>query len=609
MPYIPIHDYGLIGDRNSCALVSREGSIDWACFPRFDSPSSFAAVLDDVKGGRCAIEVRGGRAVAQRYVPETTVLEATFESADGVAQVSDFMTHAEARNPEAPHEIIRIVTCISGSPTMRLAFQPRLDYARGETKLRRLRSGVMAEHKVGNLGIVADLPFSIEDAEDGGQQATAEFTMSTGDTVHIAILHNPRRLPGIQTLDCRNKLLRVVRRDRASITELRYDGYLRDEVVRSYLTLRLLMYSPTGAIVAAPTTSLPEAIGGGRNWDYRFSWLRDSAWTLGILQRIGGARDGQAYLAWTVKECQMGLDSMQILYGIHSESTLTEITLDHLEGYRGSRPVRIGNDAAFHRQLDVFGEVALTLSLFHRFSGALPPHAWQLFSHMADLAAGSWRMPDRGIWEVRGQEQHFVYSKVMCWVALDRAVRIGEAHGYDGDIARWRAERDLLRDEILEQGWSEEKQSFVQAYGTEALDASALLIAFVDFLPIDDPRLRSTIRRIQQELADGPFVRRYRVDETDDGLEGEEGAFYILTFWLIGALLMIGETEEALKYFDMVSQTANHLGLFAEMYDPHTGEGLGNFPQAFSHIGFLHTARNVNAIMRRNDDYDEELQA
>ena len=608
MPYIPIHDYGLIGDMNSCALVSREGSIDWACFPRFDSPSVFAALLDDAKGGRCSIEVEGAQSVSQRYVPDTTILETTYESAAGAVQVSDFMTHASARDPEAPHEIIRIIMCLSGSPTVRLSFQPRLDYARGETRLTRVRAGVTAEHETGSLGLSADLPFEIVDAGDGGQRAVAEFTVSEGDTVHIAIVHNLRRLPSIGTMDCRNKMVRAARRDRASVTKLRYDGYLRDEVVRSYLTLRLLIYDPTGAVVAAPTTSLPEALGGERNWDYRFSWLRDSAWTLGVLQRIGDSHDGEAYLEWTVHECQLGLDSMQILYGIAPESVLTETVLDHLEGYRGSAPVRIGNDAAFHRQLDVFGEVALTLSVFYRYTGKLSDNAWGLLARMANLAADSWRLPDRGIWEVRGPEQHFVYSKVMCWVALDRAVKLAEGHGFDGNIEHWRTQRDLLRDEIFARGWSETKQCFVQAYDSEAVDASALLIPFLGFLSYDDPRLRSTVRRIQEELADGPFVRRYRVEETDDGLEGEEGAFYILTFWLIGALLTIGEKDEALAYFETVSKTANHLGLFAEMHDPKTGEALGNFPQAFSHIGFIHTARNVNALMRRVE-YEEELLA
>lgn len=608
MPYIPIHDYGLIGDMNSCALVSRAGSIDWACFPRFDSPSVFAAVLGDLEGGRCSLEAAAEQSVSQRYLPDTTVLETTYTTAGGAVTVCDFMTHAAPRSPEAPHEIIRVIEGVRGAVRMRLRFQPRLDYARGETTLTRTRSGVLAQNEGHALGIIADLPFAIERAPDGGVQAAAEFTVAEGERVHAAICYGVERLPSIGAMDCRTKLERAIRRDRATVSKLRYEGYLRDEVVRSFLTLHLLIYEPTGAIVAAPTTSLPESLGGERNWDYRYSWLRDSAWTLGILHRLGDPHEGEAFLDWIVGQCWLGVESMQVLYGIAPESDLRETALGHLEGYRGSRPVRIGNDAAFHRQLDVFGEVALTLSVFHRYSGKLSDTAWELLSRMADLAADSWRLPDRGIWEVRGPEQHFVYSKIMCWVALDRAVKLAEEHGFQGGVARWREQRELVREEVLREGWSDAKQTFVQAYGSEVVDASALLIPFLGFLPLDDPRLRSTVRRVQQELAQGPFVRRYRVDETDDGLEGEEGAFYILSFWLIGSLLALGETQEALAHFEAVAKTASPLGLFAEMYDPALGQALGNFPQAFSHIGFIHTVRNINELMRRRE-YEEELLA
>ena len=608
MPYIPIHEYGLIGDMNSCALVSRRGSIDWACFPRFDSPSVFAAVLDDIKGGFCVISAAGEYTVTQRYLHDTTVLETTYETQTGTAAVYDFMTHAPARHPEAPHEIIRIIKGVHGSVPMQLVFQPRLDYARGETAFAAVSNGVLATQGDQSLGLIAPLPLRVAAAPDGGEQATADFVVSEGETIHVAIVFGLRRLPSIRSMDCNRKMERAVRRDRASCAKLHYDGYLRDEVVRSFLTLHLLIYEPTGAIVAAPTTSLPESLGGDRNWDYRFSWLRDSAWTLGILYRIGDPHEGEAFLEWLVNQCVLGLESMQILYGIAPESELKEITLDHLAGYRNSNPVRIGNDAAFHRQLDVFGEVALSLTVFHRYTGKLSETAWGLLKRMANLAATAWRLPDRGIWEVRGPEQHFVYSKVMCWVALDRAVKIVESQGFKGDVEHWRQQRDLIHADVLENGWSESKQCFVQAYGSEAVDASALLIPFLGFLPYGDPRLRSTIRRIQEELAEGPFVRRYRIDETDDGLEGEEGSFYILSFWLIGSLLSIGEKEEALEYFDIVSKTASHLGLFAEMYDPGFGQAIGNFPQAFSHIGFIHTARNINELMREHE-YEEELHA
>ena len=608
MPYLPIHEYGLIGDMNSCALVSSRGSIDWACFPRFDSPSVFAAVLDDRKGGRCSLHPPGIYSSTQRYLPDTTILETSFETEDGTARVCDLMTRAPARSPDAPHEIVRIVEGVRGSVTMRLVFQPRLDYARGATTLSVSRNGVLASHPEGVLALVSDEPFTVEPAEDGGDQAVAEFTLEEGDRAEFVLAFGVRRVPSISAMDCGAKLERAVRHDEASVAKLGYSGYLRDEVVRSYLTLHMLIFEPTGAIVAAPTTSLPESLGGVRNWDYRYSWLRDSAWTLGILYRLGDPHEGEAFIDWVVDQCAMSIESMQILFGIAPESELEELELDHLEGYARSSPVRIGNGAAFHRQLDVFGEVALSLAVFHRYSGKLSDKAWGLFRHMADLAAEMWHMEDRGIWEVRGPEQHFVYSKVMCWVALDRAAKLAEGHGFEGDVAHWRRQRDLIREEVLTRGWSDTKRSFVQAYDSDAVDASALLIPFLGFLPADDPRIRSTVRRVQMELAHGPFVRRYRTDDTDDGLVGEEGAFYILSFWLIGALMTIGETQEALDYFHTVFGTANHLGLFAEMHDPATGEALGNFPQAFSHIGFIHTARNINEMMR-SQSYEEELQA
>ena len=593
---------------NSCALVSTGGSIDWACFPRFDSPSVFAAVLDDTRGGRCSLSAEGVHAVTQRYLPDTTVLETLYETREGTARVRDFMTRASARSPEAPHEIVRIVEGLRGSVTMRLVFQPRLDYARGQTNLTLDRNGVLASHPQGTLALIGDVPFTVEASADGGEQATAEFTVQEGDRAEFVLAFGARRAPSISTMDCASKLERAIRHDQASAAKLDYSGYLRDELVRSYLTLHMLIFEPTGAIVAAPTTSLPESLGGVRNWDYRYSWLRDSAWTLGILYRLGDPHEGEAFIDWVVDQCAMSIESMQILFGIAPESELEEIELDHLEGYRQSSPVRIGNGAAFHRQLDVFGEVALSLAVFHRYSGNLSDKAWGLLKQMADLAAVMWHMEDRGIWEVRGPEQHFVYSKVMCWVALDRAVKLAEGHGFEGDIQHWSRQRDLIREEVLDKGWSDSKRSFVQAYGSDAIDASALLIPFLGFLPPDDPRIRSTVRRVQMELAEGPFVRRYRLDDTDDGLVGEEGAFYILSFWLIGALMTIGETQEALSYFHRVFETASHLGLFAEMHDPASGQALGNFPQAFSHIGFIHTVRNINEMMR-SQSYEEELLA
>ena len=607
MGYRHIHEYGIIGDMNSCALVSIDGSIDWACFPRLDSPSVFASILDDDKGGRFAIAPVGLHTVTQRYLPDTTILETTFTTDSGAVSVTDFMTMAAPRAEASPHEIVRVVRGIRGTVGMRVVFQPRLDYARGLTTLTPERHGMLAHNGEERLALITDLPVQVEEAPDGGEQASLAFDVQEGETLHLIAAYGVDRTPSVGAMDCEAKLARAHRVSEATVAKISYDGRWRDEIIRSFLTLHLLIYEPTGAIVAAPTTSLPEFIGGERNWDYRFSWLRDGAWVVDVLLRLGDPHEAKAFLDWIVSQCWLGLESMQILYGISPESELREVTLEHLEGYRGSAPVRIGNDAAFHRQLDVFGEVAISLAAYHKYQGALPDSAWGLLERVADLAADMWHLPDRGIWEVRGEEQHFVYSKMMCWVALDRAAHLGETLGHDGSVERWRDEAERIRDDILANGWSEEKQAFVQAYSGEAMDASALLMAFVGFLPQGDPRLRSTVKRVQQELAVGPFVRRYLASETDDGFEDGEGAFYMLSFWLIGALMSVGETDEAIAKFEELIETKNHLGLFAEMIDPATGEALGNFPQAFSHIGLIHTARNLSEALRTDEPQTELL--
>jgi len=593
-PYPAIHDYGIIGDMNSAALVSVHGSVDWVCFPRFDSPSTFAALLDQGKGGRFALSPIGTYSSSQRYQHDTTVLDTSFSTDSGSVTVTDFMASANIRKAESPHEIVRIVRGVSGTLRMRLVFQPRLDYARGKTAITLRPHGAMARQGDERVALVSDLPLELERAADGGEQVVAEFVVQQGQTIEFLVAYGMANISHIDTVDCQRKLDHSRSAALSIVGELDYDGRWRDQVVRSVLTLHMLTYGPTGAIVAAPTTSLPEFIGGERNWDYRYSWLRDSAWAVGILYRLGDADEGEEFVEFLVDRCQLEIESMQILHGISEESTLNEHTLDHLEGYRGSGPVRVGNDAAFHRQLDVFGAVAQSLGTYHKYHGTLPEEAWRLLSLVADLAAASWHLPDNGIREVRGQLQHFVYSKIMCWVALEQAAGLAEAHGHAEKIPGWRAAAAELHADILAKGWSDKKQSFVQAYGSEALDASALMIPFLGFLPADDPRVRSTIKAVQGELADGPFVHRYNVEETDDGLSGDEGAFFILSFWLIGALLAIGESDEAERMFEEVTAVSSPLGLFAEMWDPSSGHALGNFPQAFSHIGFIHTARNLS---------------
>ena len=587
----PIHDYGLIGDMNSCALVGDNGSVDWACFPRFDSPSVFAAILGP-NGGRFTIEPREAYASSHRYVEGTNVLETTFTTASGSFAIIDFMPLARPSQATAPHEIHRIVRGISGRVDARAVFEPRLGYGEGETTMRPGRHGAVAHRKGESLALITDIPLQVSRGK-----AEAAFSLGPDERVPFVAAWGYWRTPPPRAMDWEAKLERTLRFWEATSAKLQYTGEWRDWVLRSFLALHLLIYEPTGAIVAAPTTSLPEWIGGGRNWDYRFCWLRDAAWSMGVLFRLGDPHEGEAFVRWVVSQCQLGLEHMQILYGIAPESVLEERELPHLAGYGGSPPVRVGNDAAFHRQLDVFGEVALSLSTYHKHHGDLTDEMWELVRRMADLAARAWHMEDRSIWEVRGPERHFVYSKVMCWVALDRACALVEAHGYEGPVDFWRAEAGKIKADVLANGWSHAKQSFVQYYGGESLDASALLIPFVGFLEPGDPRIASTVRAVQRELADGPFVRRYVAAETDDGLDCDEGAFYMLSFWLIGALLTIGETKEAAQLFDEVRETAGPLGLFAEMIDPQSRLALGNYPQAFSHIGLIHTARNLSSAL------------
>ena len=590
----------------SCALVGRNGSIDWACFPRFDSPSTFGAILDDRQGGRFQISPTAVHSADQRYLQDTNVLETVFSTPTGTALILDFMpiSSRPAHDPSR-QELHRIVRGIQGSVELHALFQPRFDYARGDLRLTSAKHGVVATNGSEELALISSVPLTILDADsDEAPAAVGDFSISAGQEAQFIAAYGLARTPTVRAMDSHAKLEQTKRYWQGTAAKIHYHGPWHSHVVRSFLALHLLIYRPTGAIVAAPTTSLPEHLGGERNWDYRYCWLRDGAWTVGIFYRLGDPHEGEAFVSWLTRQCWLGVERMQILYGIDSESVLHETTLDHLEGYQGSQPVRVGNEAAYHRQLDVYGEMAFSLATYHKFAGRLPRDGWKLTHLLADLASRTWHMKDRSIWEVRGAEQHFVYSKVMCWVALDRAIHLAEAGNHRAPIKKWRAEADKIKTEVLEKGWSNKKQSFVQHYATDAVDASALIIPFVGFLPADDPRIKSTVRRITQELSSGPFVKRYLTDETDDGLEGDEGAFVILSFWLIGALLAIGETEEATWRFKALAAHANHLGLFAEMVDPATGKSLGNFPQAFSHIGFLHTAINLGRVLQAEEHED-----
>ena len=601
-----MYDYGLIGDMYSAALVGTDGSIDWCCFPRFDSPSIFAGVLDRNVGGHFRISPTGAITnTRQEYLPRTNVLETTFTTADGQVSITDFMPVADDYDndpetpPDAPHEIHRIVTCLSGTVDLRCDFKPRHDYARALPEFRPLGrnsagGAVQARGGRQTATLLASVPLPFNE-----RGVESDFTLSQGRTATFVLAYGHRRPTSVERLHTAEKLDHTRRFWERLVSRMNYDGLWGDAVVRSFLVLHLMMYQGTGAIVAAPTTSLPETIGGSRNWDYRFSWLRDASFTVDVLYRLGDAYGADRYIHWLLEQCQLHQRRTRILYGISPNSSLREYTLDHLSGYEDSLPVRIGNAASDHLQMDVFGEVIICIHSLLLLHGEISAQAWGLVHALAEVVMNNWRRKDRGVWEVRGDQQHFVYSKVMCWAALDRASYVAANMGQRQLFRRWSLEADRIKSEILDLGWTSTKQAFRQRYGHDALDASNLVIPFLDLIPRDDPRHRQNLDAIERELTDGPLVWRYLPDETDDGLGGQdEGAFTLLSFWLIGNLIYTGQTDRAHDYFhEMITKRANHLGLFAEMYDTSVNRQLGNFPQAYSHIGLIHSALNLSGYI------------
>ena len=596
--YKDIGSYGAIGNMHAAALVGLDGSIDWCCMPRIDSPSVFAAILDEAKGGSFRIAPLGLYESSQRYLPETNILETTFTTPTGTATVTDFMPLGIVRGADhLPQDLHRIVECTEGSVPMQAVYRPRFDYARAFTHLELMPHGVQASSGPHEMALSVNVPITLN-----ADAAESRFTLEPGRRAVFVVSYGRSEPMIVGQGRSAQRLEHTAQAWRGMVEELHYDGLWRDQVVRSFLALHLLIYAPTGAIAAALTTSLPEHIGGVRNWDYRFCWLRDSAFTLGVLYRLGDLHDALHFLNWLLAKCARFRDEdlLQVLYGLNDDSGIPEEELGHLEGYQGSRPVRIGNGAAFQLQLDIFGEVLLSINTYRRYGGYISAEIWSIVNAFAEIACRRWREPDRSIWEVRGRERHFTYSKAMCWAALDNAITIGEATGHQGDFERWRAEADAIKADVLAHGWNEKRQAFVQSYGSDALDASSLILPWTNILPPDDPRILSTIERTVEELGRGPFVNRYNVDEADDGLQGEEGALTMLSFWLIGSLLGYGKVQQAKDLFEEMLGYSNHLGLYSEMIDPVTKQALGNFPQAFSHIGLIHTARNLSAALQEN---------
>jgi GH15 family glucan-1,4-alpha-glucosidase len=584
----PISDYGLIGDMRTAALIGLDGAIDWCCLPQFDSGSVFAALLDPERGGTWSVRPRGEWTSTQRYLPRTNILETTFRAPKGVVVVTDFMPVDEDGRPSGPHpEIHRHLRCTRGQVPMQMTFMPRFEYGARTTRLESLRAGLFATDRTDQvLTLSSAVPFEwvVEQST-----ATAAFTLEKGEARWMVLRYDDDDIHPVDRYESARKLDITAAFWARWAAGVRYTGPFRGMVKRSALVLKLLTHAETGAIIAAPTTSLPETIGGIRNWDYRFVWLRDAAFTLAALDAVGHRREADAFMRFLKKISRHeGGGHLQIMYGIDGRRDLVERQLDHLSGYRGSRPVRVGNGAVGQLQLDVYGEVLETADIWRR-NHEMTEGTWRVLRGLVDWVSKNWHLPDSSIWEVRGEVRHYVFSKVMSWVALDRGIRMADELGLESNGGDWRAQRDALHAEIMDRGWSERHQSFTQAYDDDALDAATLAIPMVRFLPWNHPRVHATVHAVARELtsADGELVYRYR---HPDGLEGDEGAFSICTFWLAQALTMIGERERAERVFRRMLRHANHVGLYSEEIDPVSGEFLGNFPQAFTHIALINCA-------------------
>jgi GH15 family glucan-1,4-alpha-glucosidase len=610
MAYKPIEDYGVVGDMHSAALVGMDGSIDWYCYPHFDSPSIFAAILDEKVGGHFAIAPTEVANVThkQAYWPETNVLVTRFLSPDGVGQIVDYMPVGVPHGERGSHWLIRRVQIVRGSMAFRMECRPAFNYARDDHETVVTPEGACFHAPDLSMGLVTDVPLTAQ-----GSGVAAEFSLQRGQTAIFAL----RQIEGgcgiclsrEEEYELFNQTVEWWRHWLAGCT---YTGRWREAVHRSVLALKLMTFEPTGAIVASPTCSLPEDIGGVRNWDYRYTWIRDAAFTLYAFIRVGftdeAARFGQ-YLRDRIQEPEED-GSLQIMYGIDGRHELVEETLDHLEGYKGSSPVRIGNGAYNQLQLDIYGELMDAAYLFDKYGTQVAYDGWMWLRRMVDWICDNWQRKDEGIWEVRGPQQHFVYSKLMCWVALDRAVRLADKRSLPADRQRWLATRDQIYEQIFEEGWNEERGAFVQHYGSDSLDASNLIMPLVFFISPNDPRMLGTIDTTLRSpdeggLVENNLVYRYNVYETDDGLEGEEGSFNMCTFWLVEALARAGKRDparlrKARLMFEEMLGYANHLGLYAEETGPQ-GEALGNFPQAFTHLSLISAAFNLDRALGTKD--------
>ena len=589
--YRKISDYGVIGNLSTVALVGLNGSIDWFCAPFLDSPSVFAAILDASRGGSFSISPAGDYDSIAEYIPDTNVLVTRFRTRSGIASLTDFMPVSRTGpgyDGSAPCMVCRKVEVEQGSVALEVVFNPRFDYGRAGSEVILAEGGVAAR----GAGEVMFLSSTVS-FETDKTVATARLELQRGQVCWFCLRYGGEACAGLEepagaeeSLEATVSFWRdwLYRNETGRKADL---GPYAGMVHRSALALKLLQFRETGAIAAAATASLPEEIGGARNWDYRYTWIRDTAFTLQALFDLGHLSETEAYLRWITRVIsKRGADEIQIMYGLRGEDKLDEQILPHLEGYRGSGPVRIGNGAAKQKQLDIYGELMEAALRLSDYVGKIDESIWPFFQDVCEYVAGVWQDRDSGIWEVRDGPHHFVYSKVMCWTALDRGIEMARRYGFPGDTDAWERTAETIRREVLARGWSEEKQAFVQHYDTGALDASVLLLPVHGFIRFDDPRMLSTVEAVMSELGSDGLLYRY---VSEDGVPGREGAFLICTFWLIHNLIAVSRLDEAESLLRHVSSLANHVGLFSEEYDPGWREALGNFPQALTHIGFINS--------------------
>lgn len=579
-----IEDYAFLSDTQTCALVSRDGCLDWLCFPRFDSGACFAALLGDGKNGRWHFWPNDKiTATRRRYRGNTLILETEIETATGLVRLIDFMPP----RGKAP-DIIRIVEGVRGEVAMNMELTIRFDYGNVVPWVRQGESGL--EAIAGPDALVLRTPI---DTHGKDMRTVAEFTVAEGDRVPFVLTWYPSHEEAPQAVHSERSLEETESFWEEWANTCAAEGRWSDAITRSLITLKGLTYAPTGGIVAAATTSLPEEIGGVRNWDYRFCWLRDATFTLVALMGAGYLDEARAWRKWLLRAIAGSPEQMQIMYGVCGERRLDEFELPWLSGYENSQPVRVGNAASEQFQIDVYGEVLDSMYRAHCAGIKTSETDWRLQSALVSSLESRWEEPDAGIWEMRGAPQHFTHSKMMAWVAFDRAVKLGEASGFSEpeSLKRRREIRDRIHAQVCEHGFNAKKNAFTQVYGSEELDASLLMMPLVGFLPASDPRVQGTVEAIQRDLTEDGFVLRYRTEANTDGLPGDEGVFLLCTFWMADCLHLIGRHEEARELFERLLGLRNDLGLLAEEYDPKAKRQLGNFPQAFSHIALVNTAR------------------